>query len=187
MCIATIYLGAPNPPYRFLSPSLIIYLLRCPTLSNSYQELFEPDSRSTSHQLHQASSDPSSPTPLSRYTLYIWLYMIFCHFSSPDLILPDDITDSRSIKDIRRLLSLDAKPGTDPIILQLLCAHSELAGLQQWSRKKWRFETEWNLSEPNHDSLLDLQSFDFSLSVWWSRFEETRKRLTEWDQTWYIN
>lgn len=179
MCVATIYLSAPTPPYRFLAPSHICYLLRCPSLCNAYSDLFENGTPSANQP---SATNPNETTALARYTLYIWLYMIFCHFRSPDLILPDDISDSPSITQLRRLLGLSNISEADPTVLQVLCAHSELVGLQQWSRKKWKNHNQWSPTELTN--LLDFPRWDSSLAVWSGRFEETRARLEEWKITW---
>ncbi|EGG00988.1 uncharacterized protein MELLADRAFT_111379 [Melampsora larici-populina 98AG31] len=182
MCVATIYLSTPGTPYRFLAPSHILYLLRCPALFNAYNDVFEPDQRIQSNS--PGATDPHQPTALARYTLFIWLYMIFCHFSQHDLILPDDISCSRSITDMRKLLDLKDM-GSDFNKLHILCAHAELVGLHHWSRKKWKFETEWNLNDSTGDNLMDFHSLNSSLALWSSRFEETRARLKDWNETWY--
>lgn len=182
MCVATIYLATPGTPYRFLAPSHILYLLRCPSLFNAYGDVFEPDPRIQANP--PGTSGPNQPTALARYTLFIWLYMIFCHFSSSDLILPDDISSSRSITDMRKLLDLK-EMSSEHNTLHILCAHAELVGLHHWSRKKWKFETEWNLNDSTGDNLLDFHSLNSSLALWSNRFEETRARLKDWDKTWY--
>ncbi|KAH9815409.1 hypothetical protein DFH28DRAFT_1082262 [Melampsora americana] len=182
MCVATIYLAIPGAPYRFLTPSHILYLLRCPSLFDAYSDVFEPDPRIQASP--PGATDPNQPSALARYTLFIWLYMIFCHFGSPDLILPDDISCSRAIIDVRKLLDLEDM-NSEFNALNMLCAHAELVGLHHWSRKKWKFETEWNLNDPTGDNLLDFQSWDSSLTLWSSRFEETRAKLKDWNETWY--